>query len=801
MNIRQSIENAFEAWSSIVVIYRWWVLLITFAITLIVIPQIRHGWVDVSIESFLPKNSPAIVNYNKFRVDYNYAPGALVVIEIPNGVFTLENLKRIKALHEYADQHIPYLKEIISINNMRYSRGEEDELIIGDLSEIWPETKADIPNFKTIVMNNPNYIGGIISRDEKVLNMLIEPRPFSSNNTHPNEAGLTYLQADEEAAFSEAVLDMIKKFSSEDFIIRNAGGPTMNLNLIKDMKDSTLRSTLLGIAIITLLLALLFRRLSGIILPLLVVFLSLGMTLALWPALGFAFNGNTQIIPTFILAVGIADTIHILSIFYKYYDNGTPKHEAITLAVKETAIAVLLTTITTAVGLLSFLASDMMPTQTMGIFGAIGVIMALIYTLTLVPSLVAIVPLKKRSLENDIDNEGNHSEKPSFILHWVDISINKFSHLGVHYAKTVVAVSAGLSLLAFAGLMQVKFSHDPVKWYPEGHELRKAIDLVDHAMDGSMSAYILLDTGETNGVYNPKFLATVQDIEALIKDFKYKDIRAINATSILSVLKETHQSLNANNPDFYVIPENQALIAQELLLFESGSSDIERYADFNLQSARIDVQLSWSNVLHYKGYVGAINQAINTKLQENGFGHVDIKFVGLLAIFGDTLYSLLEGTVYSYLMAFLFVFILMVMLMGNLRGGIIAFIPNVFPILITVGMIGWLNVPLNIITSTIGCIIIGISVDDTIHFMHHFKRYSQQYDDIHIVIQKTLQTCGRAIVFTSIVLVGGFIVHITGQLSTNKEFGWLLSFAIIIALLANLILAPALMKLFWRKET
>ena len=139
----------------------------------------------------------------------------------------------------------------------------------------------------------------------------------------------------------------------------NAGGPTMNLRVAMSMENSVKKATGLGLLIIIILLAVLFRRLSGVLLPLLVVVLSMLMTLALWPVLGYAFNSNTSIIPTFILAVGIADAIHILTIFYRHYDNGTEKNEAIRLAVRQTAIAVLLTTVTTAVGLLSFLASSL----------------------------------------------------------------------------------------------------------------------------------------------------------------------------------------------------------------------------------------------------------------------------------------------------------------------------------------------------------------------------------------------------------------------------------------------------------
>ena len=780
------------------VLHRWWVLFITLAVSFAIIPQIRHGWVDISIESFLPQDAPSMVDYNEFRLNFSYAPGSLLTVETSDSVFTMENLNKIKQLHEAAELTVPYLLEVTSLANVRYTRGDDDTMITGDLSEIWPQTEADIPAFRAIVMSTPNYIGGVISSDERVLNVLIDPLVFSPTNNNPNKEGVTYLQPQQETDYSLAVLALSSQYTSAGFNVKNAGGPTMNLRIATDMEKSTSRSIGLGMIIIIILLALLFRRLSGVVLPLLVVALSLMMTLAIWPMLGFPYNGNTQIIPTFILAVGIADAIHILSIFYKYYDGGMEKHQAITQSVRETAIAVLLTTVTTAVGLLSFLASDMMPTRTMGIFGAIGVVMALFYTLALVPSILAIVPLKRRALS--IGADGQSEEDSGRVLKWVDASIEKFADLGVNHAKKVVLASVVLSAIAMVGVVNTQFSHNPLRWYPEGHDLRTAIEQVDQRMNGSMSAYVILDTQEKNGLHDPKMLHAIEDIEQLIKDYNYKDVDAIEATSILSVIKETHKALNYNDPAFFAIPDNRQLIAQELLLFESGSDAINDYADFDLQVARIDLQLRWSNVLHYRHYVKNITGLIEDSLKEKGLEHVEVKFVGLLAIFGEAIYSLLTGTIQSYLIAFIFVFVIMLLLMESFRGGLIAFVPNIFPILITVGMIGLIGVPLNIITSTIGCIIIGISVDDTIHFMHHFRRYSEDSDDIKEVIHKTLQTCGRAIFFTSVVLVGGFIVHLTGELSTNKEFGWLLSFSIIIALIANLILAPALMTLFWAKK-
>ena len=793
--LRQNIELFFAAWSDTVVQKPWTVLLISLVLTFSVIPLVRHGWIDVSIESFLPDSNQALNDYNEFRNSFNYAPGALVVLDAQQSVFNLETLNKIRAFHEAIEQRLPYLLKVTSLANVRYTRGEEDEMIVGDLSEIWPTTEAEIPAFKEIVLNNENYLGAIISENQQVLNFLIDPKVYSTEKDPNQPSGLSYLKPEEEEQFSKAVVSIVEEFNQADFVLYHAGGPTMNYMIANDMQESTGRSTGLGFAVIILLLFMLFRRLSGVILPLLVVFLSLAITFAMWPTLGYPFNGNTQIIPTIFLAVGIGDAIYILSIFYKYYDNGEEKRAAITHAIKETAIAVLLTTVTTSIGLMSFYASEIMPTRSLGLFGAIGVISALFYTLVLVPSLLTILPIKRRTQAS-----GDHAvEKTGMVLRGVDKVIAYFSWLGVHHAKKVVAVSSLISVIALIGVMQVRLDHDPVRWYPKEHPLRKGIELVDKEMDGMLTAHITIDFKQDHALHDPKVLQAIEQIELLVENYPHASVNAVDATSILSVVKETHQALNANQPDYFAIPESQQMVAQELLLFESGSDDLFKYSDFKLQMARFDVQFTWSNVLNYREYVIDIRDAMQAELARLGYPNAEVKFVGLLAIFGEALYTLLTDTMQSYLIAFAFVFLVMVLLMGNIRHGLIAFIPNVIPILITVGLVSHLDIALNIITSTLGCVIIGIAVDDTIHFMHHFRRYSETFSP-SVAIEKTLQTCGRAIFFTSVVLVGGFIVHLSGTLSTNKEFGWMLSTAIILALLANLILAPALIMQFWGKQ-
>ncbi len=812
MNVRKKIEDFFEVWSEIVVSHRWWVLLITLAITFAVTPLIRNGWLDVSVESFLPKNDLAMVNYDNFRREFNHAPGTIVAIETSDSIFTLENLAKLKALHEHLEENLVHTQKVTSLVNVRYSRGEGDTLLIDDLYEIWPKTEAEIPAFKKLVLSNTNYVGGLVSEDGTMTNVSIDPDVFTSMGAGLEDAGnvddlltgfddgafndnlqadeLDFLQPEEEKAFAKSVIKIANQYHSEDFKIYNIGAPTMNYRMSMDVEESAKKTTGLGVLIIIILLSILFRRASGVLMPLMIVFLALIMTLALWPTLGYAFNANTQIIPTFILAVGIAGAVHILSIFFKYYDSGESKHDAIILAMKKTSVAILMTTLTTAAGLLSFLASDMVPTQTIGIFGAIGVVMALIYTLALMPSLLAILPIKRKAHLSQ--------KKSSFLLSKIDLLIRACGNFGVTYAKPVVVGTCVLSIITVFGLMKVRFDHDPVSWYPEESELRQGFAKQDSKMDGSIDAQILLVFDKENSLHDPNVLGAIEEIEEVVKNHRYKETQANEVISILSVVKETHQSLNQNDPSYFVIPDDRESIAQELLLFEnSGSEDVQDFSNSGFSTARLNLIAPWSDVLNYKNYLRELRKKIEFTLNKYQLGNVDIIFTGLVAIFGDTIFAMLEGTVTSYALAFSFVAILMILLMGDIKRGMLAFSPNVTPILMTLGLMGWAGISLNSFTSLLGCIVIGISVDDTIHFMHHFRRYAQETNDVRKAVKKTLDLCGRAITFTSIVLVGGFVVHVTGMLSVNKQFGILLSFAIVIALFANLILAPALMTLFW----
>ncbi|TNF33308.1 MAG: hypothetical protein EP312_09665 [Gammaproteobacteria bacterium] len=814
MNIKLWVENAFERWSEIVVSHRWLVLLATVLFTVTTAPLIKNGWLDVSVESFLPKDDPVIVRYDDFRRSFNTTPGSTVGIRFKDTLFTLENLETLRTIHQDLEQNVLHVKEVTSLYNVRYSRGDGDYLRIDELHELWPSTEAEIPAFREMVLSNPNYVGKLVSADGTMINIVVDPQVFDQSETTPgtedidalfadfednvitedNKATMALFTPDDEVGFAKSIIEIGQKYRSDNYTLYDVGGPTMNYQLSQDIEKVTTKTSLMGFAIIIVLLAILFRRISGVIIPLLVVILALVITLALWPTLGYAFNANTQIIPTFILAVGIADAVHILSIFYRHYDNGMDKHEAITLSMKKTAIAVLMTSITTAAGLLSFLSSEMIPTKTIGIFGAIGVMFALFYTLTFVPCILAITPIKRKARDGQ--------EHTGTLLKNIDTLIHFMGDFSVRHAKGIIVVTSVIAVISLTGIAKVRFDHDPVSWYPLESDFRQGFAQQDSLMDGTINYQLVIYFGKENSLQNPENLRLMEAIENTIKTYRYKNTQATEVISLLSVVKETHQSLNQNDPAYFTIPDDHPTIAQELLLFEnSGSDDILDYSDSTFSTARMNIIAPWGNILDYRDYLTGLDAAVQDTLAKHGMADTRYSFTGLLPIFARTTYAMLQGTVYSYLLAFVLVALLMIPLMGDVRRGLLAFSPNITPIMIALGLMGWLGIPINIFTSLLGCIVIGISVDDTIHFMHHFRKYANDIHDPREIVKRSLDTCGRAIVFTSIVLIGGFIVHITGMLAINKQFGFLLSLSILIALIANLMVAPAMMTLYWNKKS
>jgi predicted RND superfamily exporter protein len=529
------------------------------------------------------------------------------------------------------------------------------------------------------------------------------------------------------------------------------------------------------------LLYLLFRRVSGVVLPLVVVYASLVASLGIMVWIGIPMSVTLQILPAFLTFVGVCDALHILVIVNQQMARGARKEAAIPFALGHSGLAVVMTSMTTAAGLLSFVLADVAPVAQLGVIAPIGIMLALVYSLTLLPALLAVIPLKPVAVGDARARSG-----------WTDRFLTWSGEVSTTHPWQILAVTALILLACVGGVCQVRFSHHMMRWFPETEPLRIATEIISREFKGATTAEVLIDTGRENGLYDP---GTLERIERAMRHTQTLEVdgRPINkAVSIVDVVKETHRALNENRVEYYVLPRNRQLIAQELLLFEnSGCDDLEDFTDSQFRTARMTVRTPWVDALLYPDFL----QQLRSDLAEILGDGLDFELTGGAPLFTRVFKSVTVSMARSYVCALAVITPMLVLLIGSLRRGLVGMIPNLIPVFMVLGLMGWADIPLDVSTLLIGAIVIGLAVDDTIHFMHKFNCYYEDTGSAVAAVRQTVVTTGSALLFTSLVLALGFGVFMFAYMRNAMWFGLLTSFATIVAFLADVLVGPALMVL------
>lgn len=775
-------------------------VLVLGALTFMIL-QIPKITIDTSMEGFLHEEDPALLTYNAFRDQFGRDEVMIIAVKPPQ-VFHQSFLKKLKTLHEDLEENVPYLDDITSMVNARNTRGEGDDLIVEDLLEHWPETDADMDRLKQRTLSNPIYQDLLISKDGRFTTVIIKTHSyFSPENENDLLKGFDddapgtapgpekrhrYLTDHENSQVVHAIYDVLKKYRAPDFPVFVAGSPVVTHFLKQSMMRDMRKFMALAVLMVALLLYAMFRRVSGVVFPLLIVLLSLLATIGLMAMCEVPIKLPTQILPSFLLAVGVGTSVHILAIFYHRYRRNGNKEEAIAFTLGHSGLAIVMTNVTTACGLMSFSTAAIAPIADLGIFAGIGVMLAFFNTVTLLPAMLALAPLKPK---NPAATGKRHSSVMDRLLHGVGA-------VSTEHPYTIIAVGILLMVVSCFAISNIRFSHHPLGWFPENSEIRSATEAIDQNLRGSISLEIIIDTGRENGLYEPDILNRLDKAVAYVESLEYGEVFAGKAWSLTTILKEIHQALHENRPAYYAIPNDRKLIAQEFLLFEnSGSDDLEDVVDSQFSKARLTIKVPFTDAIRY----GKFFNAVDTYFEAH-FPQTRVTLTGMMALLFRTINNVMISMAKSYGIALGVITILMIFLIGRVRIGLLSMIPNIAPILLMLGVIGTFSLPMDLFTMLVASIAIGLAVDDTIHFMHNFRRYYEVGGDPKAAVFETLNTTGRAMLVTSVVLSLGFFIYAFATMQNLINFGLLTAFTIVMALLADYLIAPALMVVVNKKK-
>jgi predicted RND superfamily exporter protein len=803
VTLRDRIDRAFEAWGHTVYARRYLVLglcLLFLATMATFLPDMRA---ENSSQSYLHSADPASLEYEEFQRRFGQDDRILIAIESPE-IFDLAFLERLRAFHDELEAVLPHVREVTSLVNVRQTRGEDDALIVEDLMEDWPETAEALEDLRRRVFANPLYVDNVISRDGRLTTVSIEPVVYAGGDRGVEEAlagfdeptgdaGVAadrgvFLSEDQKRELVAVLWPVVERHDGPDFRLFVVGGAVVSGQITGRMTSDSGVNVSATALVLVLFLFLLFRRISGILFPMAVVAAAMISDLGLMVWLDIPFSMVLSMLPIFTMCVGVCYAVHVLVLVYQRLAAGSGREDAVAYAFGHSGLAILMTSLTTAAGLLSFLTAELAPVRNLGIIAPCGVFFAFFFTMTLLPALIGIFPLSALPRVG-APPDRNWSQR---LLVWI-------GDLAVRRTRVILGAALVLVAVVGTGLFRVHFAHVPLEWLPADDPVRIASELINRRLRGATTAEVLIDTGRENGLQDPETLRGIEEATRRVESIDRGALFVGKATSLVDIVKETHRALNGNDSAFYRIPEDPVLVAQELLLFEnSGSDDLEHITDAQFRHGRVTLRMPYVDAMLYDPFL----EEIETTFTELLGDETPITITGRSALGARTFSALIESMARSYAFALAVITPLMMLLIGSLRIGLISMVPNLLPVFFTLAVMGLLDIPLDASSMMVGSIIIGLAVDDTIHFMHRFRFEFRLSGDTREAVRATFTTTGSAIFFTSLVLVTGFTVM--GSLGTMRNtvyFGYLSAFGIAVAFFANAFLTPALINLATRRVT
>lgn len=810
--IIQNIESKFEQMGRWINVHPKRVILVMLLFFAILASNLVSIEVDTSTEAFFSENDQTRITYNKFREQFGRDEIVLALIH-PKNVFDIEFLKKLKSFHEDLEAEVPHLDEVQSLINVTAMRGEGGDLIIEELMADWPDEDAEVMDLKDRVLRNKFYRNFLVSEDGQYTTVVVRSNAFSDLGIDLDQEGIleegfldeeemsfsdnekSQLLTDEQnSEFVEAIKSVADRHRNTDFPIELGGSPVMVHDLNKAMFKDMPVFVLASLGVIAILLLLLFRRLSGLLLPILTVILSMLTALGLLGLTGTKLTIVMQILPSILITVGIGYSVHLLVIYYRHLRDHGDEGDAIAFAMGHSGLAILITSLTTAGGLLSFVPVKVAPVSDLGLYGAAGIMLCVFFTLVLLPALLSVLPEGKSIVVGEKLHEKEKSQRP---ISFLDRALKSCGNFAVNHPWKVIVVSTLIALISLFGATQLRFSHNPVAWLPDNHSLRNATDAINDHMKGSAAIELVVERDEENEVKDPEFMKRLDELNRFSEGTIHDKISVGKSSSVVDVVKEINQVLNEDREEYYRVPMDREMIAQELLLFENGGTDdLENLVNTPYSKARVTLKTTWVDANQYSGLLSKIER----KLEELFGKEKSYVVTGLIPIMVKTMMFLMEGMLISYLIAAVVITLMMIILLADFRLGLWSMIPNFLPVLVGLGVMGMLDLPLDAMSILVGSIAIGLAVDDTVHFMHNFRRYQYIHQDIHLAVEKTLTSTGRAMLLTTIVLSAGFFIFTLSSMNNLISFGLITGLAIIIALLGDILLAPAMMALIYKNR-
>lgn len=717
--------------------------------------------VDTGVKVFFSDDDPNLLAQEHIDRTYGKEDNILFVIEPrEGGTFTPNTLTSIEEITTQSWQ-MPNSRRVDSVTNYLYPEVDGDDISIAPLVDNAASlTEANIARIRNIALAQQAIVGRLLSENGRVsgvnvsLNMPVEGKAAAVADS---------------VQFAREIRDAAEQ-ADPNLKIYLAGWALTEQTLAEVTAADSASLMPLMFVMALVMLALLLRSALASLCTVIAIFLSIlvGMGYAGW--MGIGLNSVNISAPTIIMTLAVADCIHVLSVFLIHLRNGEDKGQALQSSLQKTLYPVVLTSLTTAIGFLSMNFSDSPPFRDLGTISAVGVMGALWLTVTILPGLVMILPFRARA--------GGRTGLP----------LDSLGDFVIRNHNRLFWVSIVLIALAVSFIPKMELNDDPADYFSEAVPLYHAIEAVEDKLSGTQSLHYSIDSGTAGGVTDPEFLAQV----ASFVDWLRSQPEVVNVDSFTDTLKRLNQVMHDDAPQWLRLPDDKALAAQYLLLYEISvpyGQDVTHQVSADKSSLKITAVV---NNLKSQGLI-AFERRSRQWLQENA-PDILTRGAGQSISFANIGMRNIDSMLSGSLFAIVLISLCLIVAFGSARFGLISFLPNAFPALVTLGVWSAFVGEVNIAASVVFSITLGIIVDDTTHFLVKYREARLKRNmGAEDAIRYTFSTVCSALLSTSIVLAMGFMVLVQSDFSVNSTSGLLVAITIVIALVLDLLFLPTVL--------
>ena len=731
-------------------------------ISLLAISQIHKLVFNVSAESMMVKNDPAITLYHEAINTYGSDNLIMLYIEDPK-LYTPEKLQILKSFLEKV-QTIPQVKSTDSLFTLANIKTIDGEVHADPyLAEI-PDSIQAIEKIKQQALFNPFIANNLISKTNNAMAINVYIKPG--------------INTEQEQMLSEQLELNLKNLSSSFKVAYQIGNPfvlqSITNRLILDMEEILP----LSLAVLMLTLGLTLRRAGGLFIPMITATLSVLWTFGMMAAFGISVNVMTSIVPALLVIIGSTEDIHMLSEYYTGINLGRSRKKSIENMAVNMSTAITFTFLTTYIGFLSIALNNIEVLSQFGLVASTGLLFNFVITIFFIPAILKLLGSQKSKQisQTEQSDESNSA--------FQSLAITVFTFVQTRKKLLFYSIIA-ISIIGLYGTTLLRVNNSSLDYFDQHSEVRKRISTLQENLSGMETMSIILDSGIDGTFLKLKYLYEIQKIQEFLKDSKIADL----SLSFVDYMSLLHVAMEEDDSGDLYLPEDENIVRE--YMFFVKPEHIKSYVSRDYSQTRIFVRHQISSSYELNIALEKIQKFIDENIDHGLKVHV----TGNAILSTKASDYMARAQAESLILMTITIFIIISVLFFNFKAGLVAIVPNIVPIIILFGVMGYFGIPLNTGTAMTAAIALGICVDDTMHFMVRYHHEIKKNINDSSILLNTVKNEATAILSTSVALAMGFSVMAVSSFPPIAHFGILSAFVIMLALIATFVITPVMLSM------